>query len=136
MKYIIYKIQIKDFVYIGSTQNYTQRKAKHRRICINDYEQRHTCLLYKTIRENGGWDCCYMTPIKEIEVETRRQAEMVEESTRIEYDAQLNMRRPFTTDEEKKDYHKDYHKAYYESNREKINEYRRKWREEKKHLES
>ena len=30
MKYIIYKITIAEFVYIGSTKNYTRRKSQHK----------------------------------------------------------------------------------------------------------
>jgi predicted GIY-YIG superfamily endonuclease len=47
MKYIIYKIQIKDYIYIGSTQNFTVRKNKHKKNCNNEKEQRHNCLVYK-----------------------------------------------------------------------------------------
>lgn len=53
---IIYKIYCKDKtikdVYIGQTTNFVIRKYEHKTSCNtkNDLE------IYKTIRENGGWD--------------------------------------------------------------------------------
>ena len=111
MKYIIYKIQINDYIYIGSTQNFTVRKNKHKKICNNEKEQRHNCLVYKTIRDNGGWDCCTMVPVKEIEVESKTQARILEEEMRLEYNAQMNMIRAYRSEEEKKEYHKEYHQT-------------------------
>ena len=104
MKYIIYKIEINDYIYIGSTKNFTQRKAQHKSNCIygNDL------LLYKTIRENGGWNCCTMVPIKEIEVESKTHAHIAEEATRIEYNAQMNTNRAHITEEERKESQKQY----------------------------
>ena len=134
MKYIIYKIQIKDYIYIGSTQNFTIRKAAHKKNCNNENEQRHNCLVYRTIRDNGGWDCCSMVPIKEIEVESKRHAEMVEEATRVEYNAQMNTRRAYQTEEELKEYQRQYNRTdscketrrqYYENRKEIIKEYNR-----------
>lgn len=100
MKYIIYKIQIKDYIYIGSTKNFTMRKARHKQYCNSGKD----FLVYRTIRENGGWDCCTMVPIKEIEVESKTQAHITEEAVRIEYNAQMNSRRAYQTEEEKKQY--------------------------------
>jgi len=121
MKYIIYKIQIKDYIYIGSTQNFTIRKAQHKSKCINGNE----FLVYKTIRENGGWDCCTMVPVKEIEVESKIQARIAEEEVRIEYNAQMNSIRAYITEDERiefnqqrqqtpeyKEYRKEYNKQY------------------------
>ena len=112
MKYIIYKIQIKDYIYIGSTQNFTVRKNKHKKNCIYESQQRHNCLVYKTIRENGGWDCCTMVPVKEIEVESKTQAHILEEEVRVEYNAQMNTRRAYRNEEQKKEYQKEYYKEY------------------------
>lgn len=129
MKYIIYKIQIKDYIYIGSTQNFTIRKAAHKKNCNNENEQRHNCLVYRTIRDNGGWDCCSMVPIKEIEVESKRHAEMVEEATRVEYNAQMNTRRAYQTQEQRKDYYTDYHRQCNQTEKRKqyMKDYRRQY---------
>lgn len=102
MKYIIYKIQIKDYIYIGSTQNFTIRKARHKTCCNNGNDT----LVYRTIREHGGWDCCSMVPVKEIEVESKTQAHIAEEAVRVEYNAQMNTIRAYRTEEERKEYHR------------------------------
>lgn len=106
MKYIIYKIQIKDYIYIGSTQNFTIRKSQHKCDCNRGKDY----LIYRIIRENGGWDCCTMVPVKEVDVETKLQAHILEEEMRIEYKAQMNAIRAYTTKEqiieEKKERHK------------------------------
>lgn len=111
MKYIIYKIEIKDYIYIGSTRNFTQRKASHKTSCLYESQANHNCLLYKTIRENGGWSCCTMVPVKEIEVESKTQAHIAEEATRIEYNAQMNMVRAHRTEEQKKEDAKQYNQT-------------------------
>jgi len=102
MKYTIYKIQINDYIYIGSTKNFTIRKSKHKWYCNNGKD----LLVYRTIRDNGGWDCCSMVPIKEIEVETKLQAHIAEEAVRVEYNAQMNTIRAYVTEDERKELHR------------------------------
>lgn len=117
MKYIIYKIQLNDFIYIGSTQNFTLRKSQHKSNCNNGKD----LLVYRIIRDNGGWECCTMIPVKEIDVKTIMQARILEEEVRIQYNAQMNSIRAYQTEEQKKDYHKEY--AQTEANK----DYRKKY---------
>jgi hypothetical protein len=144
MKYIIYKIQIKDYIYIGSTKNFTIRKASHKRCCNSgnkDY------LVYRTIRENGGWECCTIVPIREVEVETILQARIIEEEERVKYNAQMNTLRAYITEDEQKAVNYERVVRWREENKEraahtrniwreetkeKRNEYQRRWREAKK----
>jgi len=141
MKYIIYKIQINDYIYIGSTKQFAVRKATHKRCCNNGRD----IFVYNTIRENGGWDCCSMVPIREVEVETKLQARIIEEEERVKYNAQMNAIRVYRTEEERIADNKEQkvlyrqseagkakYKLWVEANRETINEYHRKWREAKK----
>jgi hypothetical protein len=100
MKYIIYKIQINDYIYIGSTKSFANRKSNHKRDCNNGKD----VLVYRTIREHGGWDCCSMVPIREIDVETKTQAHIAEEAVRVEYNAQMNTYRAYQTEDERKEY--------------------------------
>ncbi len=116
MKYIIYKIQIKDYIYIGSTQRFTQRKAQHKRNCINGNE----LLVYRTIRDNGGWDCCSIIPVKEIEVESKTQAHIAEEEVRIEYSAQMNSIRAYRSKEQQKQDLKEYMQSEMRKEQQKI----------------
>jgi len=134
MKYIIYKIQIKDYIYIGSTKNFTIRKASHKRDCNNGKD----FLVYNTIRENGGWECCTIVPIREVEVETILQSRIIEEEERVKYNAQMNARRAYRTEEEKlayvnywreenKEKRTETGKLWYEANKERIAENRKKY---------
>lgn len=109
MIYTIYKISIAGENYIGSTRDLKQRKKGHKNKC-NDVS--YNCKLYTTIRENGGWDCCNITPIEEFECETKREAECREEYWRREYKAMLNMKKAFRTEEELKEQMKTNNEKY------------------------
>ena len=80
--YIIYMITSLDpkidYCYIGSTQNFTKRKIKHKSMCktINSITDTK---LYNTMRENGGWDNFQMTPIEEYLCDTPQEAHMREQ---------------------------------------------------------
>ena len=137
MKYYIYKIccdDVKDFVYVGSTQNIRCRKNQHKSDCNNENNNKnYNSKIYKTIRDNGGWDNWRMLCIAEVECETKRQAEIVEERYRQELNANMNSQRCYVTEEQNKEYMKEYNKErkeetkeynkeYYENNKEEIKE--------------
>jgi len=128
MKYIIYKIQINDYIYIGSTKNFTLRKSQHKRACNNGKDY----LVCRTIRENGGWECCTMVPIREVEVETVLQAHIIEEEERVKYNAQMNAIRAYITEDEKKAAAYERLVRWREENKEMADETRKIWREENK----
>jgi hypothetical protein len=122
MKYIIYKITIEDYIYIGSTKNFTRRKCNHKSSCISNKD----LLIYNKINELGGWKNCAMVPIEEYECENNTQAHIREECLRKEYDANLNTNRCHTTIEETVN---DY-KEYYLLNKAHINEKSKEYRQE------
>lgn len=125
MLYYIYKIccdDLPNFIYVGSTRAYRQRKAHHKSSCNNEKSSEYNKKLYQTIRANGGWDKWRMGCIGEVDVDSKRQAEAVEETYRVKLQANLNSNRCFTTEEQKKEYRKE----YYENNSDKIKEYRQK----------
>jgi hypothetical protein len=128
MKYIIYKIQINDYIYIGSTKRFAVRKAEHKQRCNNGKD----LLVYNTIRENGGWLCCTMVPVREVEVETVLQAHIIEEEERVKYDAQMNAKRAYITEEQRIAYEKELRTRWRKANPEKVNESQRKWRAAKR----
>jgi hypothetical protein len=111
MKYIIYKIQINDYIYIGSTKRFAVRKAQHKQRCNNGKD----FLVYNTIRENGGWDCCSMVPIREVEVETILQAHIIEEEERVKYNAQMNTNRAYITEDQLISLNKECNQRYKQS---------------------
>lgn len=114
MMYIMYRITVGDYTYIGSTKDFKQRKKQHKTDCkIKEIK------VYQMIREAGGWDKCEMTPIEEYECEGQLQARIREEYWRREYNANMNSCKAYRTDEEKIEDKKEGNKAYYEVNKEK-----------------
>ena len=134
MSYYIYKIccdNLPDFVYVGSTKAFRQRKTKHK----SDYNNMKDLKLYQTIRENGGWDNWRMVIIEECSEISFTQAKIKEEEHRVKLNANLNMKKCHVSEEglkeQKQEYYennkehiKEYNKEYYENNKERIKEYR------------
>lgn len=128
MSYYIYKIccdDLPDFVYIGSTKAFRQRKRDHKKNCNN---MKDTRKLYNTIRENGGWENWRMVIIEECGEISFTQARIKEEEHRVKLNANLNVRRCHVTEEQKKEYPKEYR----ENNKEKKKESSDRWRENNK----
>jgi len=66
MKYVIYEIRHKLILtefYIGSTNNFSSRKSKHKKNTTNKVSKLYWTKLYLFIRSNGGWDNVEMKPI-------------------------------------------------------------------------
>ena len=65
---IIYRIFCKNEnvsdLYIGHTTNFSQRKSCHKNSCENPNNSLYNIKLYKTIRENGGFDNFIIEPIE------------------------------------------------------------------------
>ena len=122
MKYIMYRISIADYTYIGSTKDFKQRKNSHKQVCNNVNNPIHNLKVYQMIRENGGWDKCEMIPIEECECENNTQARIREEYWRREYDAKINSRKAFTIHNPN-----EYNTIYYNNNKEKEKERQRKY---------
>ena len=125
MIYTIYKIVCEDpnvkYRYVGSTRSFRHRKAQHKSNCNNEKPNEYNNKLYTTIRENGGWNNFRMVVIAEVEVNSKTQAEIIEEEHRLKLQANLNEKRCHRTEQEKKE--------YYENNAEKIKEYLKEYRE-------
>lgn len=117
MSYYIYKIccdDCPDFVYVGSTKAFRQRKLDHKKNCNNG----DTKKLYTTIRENGGWDNWRMVTIEDCGEITLTEARIKEEEYRVKLNANLNML---------KCYNPDYLKEWTKNNPDKVKEYKKKW---------
>ena len=125
MIYYFYKIVCDDlpnFVYVGSTMSYVNRKYSHKSDCNNENGKKYNLKIYQTIRANGGWENWRMVCIHQQEVNNKREAEQIEEQYRVELNGNMNTKRAFTTPEQMKEYHKDYDKEYYEKNKGSIKE--------------
>jgi len=121
-KTLIYKIVCKDLnikdCYVGHTTNFRQRKSLHKSICNNQNSKYYNNYKYKFIRENGGWENWDMIEIKKYPCNDKREAEAEERRLYEELNSNLNMYRPFRTNEEKKEQIKN----YYQENKDTLND--------------
>ena len=116
-----------DLCYVGSSVNMKKRKEKHKSACKCPNNPQHHLKVYKTIRENGGWDEFRVVEIGYREQLTLTQSRIIEDEYRVLLKAELNSQRCHTTLEEKKAYHKKYNKNYREEHREETTEYHKKY---------
>jgi hypothetical protein len=68
-KTVIYKIVCNDLniigCYVGHTTDFIRRKQSHKSHCTNEKDKKkYDFKVYKTIRENGGWDNYSMIEIE------------------------------------------------------------------------
>ena len=72
---IVYKLCCKDVditdLYIGSTTNMRQRKAKHKSACDNKNSDGYNLNVYKFIRDNGGFNNWSMIMIERVECDNK-----------------------------------------------------------------
>ena len=145
MRYVIYKIVcdgVPEYIYVGSTTNFVNRKYQHKSICNNINSKNYNHKLYQIIRENSGWQNWRMVIINECEEGiTKRQAEMVEEEFRVKLNANMNEKKCFRTEEEKKEYRvknkeaiNQQQKEYAERNKEKISQIHKEYYERNKEV--
>ena len=136
-KTIIYKIVCKDInirqSYGGHTTHLIKRRQAHKSNCNNINSKKYNYYLYQFIRQNGNWEnwemlWCYDYPCK-----TKRESEF-EERNFIEINkCELNcVKRPYISEEEKKEYDKENHKEYYKNNKDEILEYDKEYRDKNK----
>lgn len=128
MVYYIYKIvniENSELCYVGQTKCFNTRRATHKSSVAEN-----PGLLYKTIRDNGGWENWNMTCIEVCpeEIDTKRKAEAREETWRQKLSANLNNNRCFITEEQKKEYYNTYSREYRDKNAEYYRNYSREYR--------
>jgi hypothetical protein len=124
MKGIIYKLEIGDYYYYGSTkQSFEERMLNHQ---LDLIRKKHKIPLYICIEEHGGWKNVKTHNIKEIEVETLKDIRKEEQSYIKEFikdEKCLNCISAFRSEEELIKYRQEYNKAYRISHKEQIEEY-------------
>jgi len=132
--YKFYKIEcLNDDVelcYVGTTKNFNLRMKHHKSCSKNPKEGSYHLNLYKTIRENGGWENFKMTVIGEATQVSYMEARVIEEKYRQELKANLNMVACFTSQEQ----HKERKKQYYHNNKESVTAQQLIYREKNKEL--
>jgi len=132
-KTIIYKIVCKNIsitdLYIGHTTNFINRKRNHKNTCSNEKLRNYNLKVYKTIRENGGWENWTMLEIEKFSCKDSNEASARERFWYEQFNSSLNMNSPFRTVEEIS----TYSKTFYDKNPNKKKEYNAKYY--KKHAE-
>jgi len=97
---IIYKIYCKDEsiddVYVGHTTNFTKRKYQHKICCNKTNEQYFKLKIYKTIRDNGGWDNWDMIEIAKYNCNDATEARIKEQEHYELLKSTLNTRPPYS----------------------------------------
>ena len=120
---VIYKIVCNDLnitdLYIGNTTDFTRRLSQHRRCSMNAIYKEHNYKIYRTIRENGGWENWRMIEIEKYPCNDSNEATARERYWFEALQAKLNMVFPKRSDKE-----------YMEANKEKIKEYQKQYRGE------
>jgi len=110
-KLVVYKIVCKDLsitdLYVGSTTNFDQRKKQHKNRCYNQNSTKYHYLLYQTIRKYGGFENWDMIIVERCPCDNSYDARKLERFYFEQLKANLNMLKPFTTDEEKKQERKE-----------------------------
>ena len=124
MIYYIYGLFIKNFLYVGSTQDLNVRKLRHKSNCNNNKSAEYNRKVYKTIRANGGWDDCCMEIIDEVECQAETEITPIEEFYRVALGADLNGKKCHRTKEEKIKYDREHSKKW---NRNNLDYYKRKY---------
>ena len=110
---VIYKIVCNDenidYIYVGSTNNFTKRKARHKSSCNNINSREYK--KYVHIRENGGWENFKLIEVEKYPCNDNREAEKREEEVRLELKANMNSCRCFITEDLIKISNKTYREA-------------------------
>ena len=93
---IIYKIYCNDDtitdIYVGHTTHFIQRKYQHK---VLSNESKNVLKIYKTIRENGGWDNWSMVEIATYNCKNSTEARIKEQIHYEELHASLNSCAPY-----------------------------------------
>ena len=91
---IIYKIVCKDTentdCYIGHTTNFISRIREHKYACNNEKSKSHNIRLYKTIRDNGGYENWDFIKVEDFPCENKNQALARENYWCFEINSTLN----------------------------------------------
>jgi hypothetical protein len=124
MKGYIYKLCCKDLtitdIYIGSTRNFTRRKARHKSCCNNENIKEYNSNVYQFIRANNGWNNWDMVLVEKGEFEETIDLHKRERYWIETLGANLNTSIPTRTQKELYQIQKEDKKKYYLDNRERI----------------
>jgi len=111
-KGLIYKLCCNDAnitdVYVGSTVNFNARKRKHKNSVNNENSKEYNSKKSKFIRDTGGWENWKMVLIENYAAKDYRDLESREREWYDKLKCGLNSYKPYTSNEEKKEYQQEY----------------------------
>jgi len=129
---VVYKITTGDGVYVGSTQNYRERKRNHSLCIYNDKLEKYNYPLYKSIRKNNGkWK---IEIYKNFPCDNEWQLRAEEQVCIDELGANLNIQKSIGANkkewqENNKERHCISSRKYYQNNKKKHHLACKKWHE-------
>lgn len=95
-KSVIYKIVPKDidldYIYVGSTHRYNDRKSSHKSDYHNELSPRYKLEVYDYIRNHGGWYNFVIIVIEEFPCESKRDLEKREQYWKEIYGSNIGKR--------------------------------------------
>jgi len=106
-------------IYVGSTKDFVDRQRKHKRDSKREIKAHQK--VYRIINENGGLNNWEFTCLQ-IRNCTEIDAHALERKWYDKLNADLNTRRPYISDQERKEEAIEYDKLYYEKNKNKLSE--------------
>lgn len=126
--------------YVGQTSDFDKRKSTHKSNCNNDKSAAYNYVVYKYIRDNGGWDAFEIEVLEIIKDGYEETAGHRELYWIQQKHADLNKQMPTrTTKESQKAYYEQHkqqiierHQRYVEEHKEQYVEYQQRYREEHK----
>lgn len=136
-KSCIYKLCCKDpevkEIYVGSTTNFSRRKAQHKVSCNNQNSLKYDYNVYQFIRETGNFENWDMVELEKCSVKDKKELHTRERYFLESLNAQLNKNIPTRTRleycETNKEWIAEKKKTYHEANKEQIAEKYKIYRE-------
>jgi len=130
--YHIRQMESKEVVYVGSTTNFSQRKAKHKWLCNHEEAKDFTIPIYCHIMNNGGFDCFEVIPIQSLKLENKTQLLIAEQVEIDRHRTLVNSYKAHMTIEEKRIDHNERTKKYRQNHKEEIKEKAKLYNQEHK----
>jgi len=118
--YTFYKIEAKianDYIYVGSTKNYTRRKSQHKFCCNTESDKSYNLPVYVKIREHGGWNNWSMVPIEQIECNDNLQARIREQYHMDQLQSKLCTYRAYLSPKDYADEMREYKRLWWQAKR-------------------
>jgi len=119
-----YKIVCKDLhitdCYVGHTTDFATRKHKHKYYATHATSKWGYLHVYQFIRAHGGWDNWDMVLVEKRVCTDKLEACKVERTYIEQLRANLNVKFPHVSEEEKRERVMDYNSQYYQENKERV----------------